>query len=152
MRATRPNLAVSRTRRLLVSQWRAPALRAVTFNVRLRPPRHGVDALYPSGYHALVYQLRRTDVFDDWLLDLRDVRAKARILARLESARLGNLGDVRSVGDGVSEMRVDVGAGYRAYFTRRQRVVIILLCGGDKSGQARDIARAKQMVQEIERG
>jgi len=75
------------------------------------------------------------------------VRAKARILARL-----GNLGDVRSVGDGVSEMRVDVGAGYRAYFTRRQRVVIILLCGGDKSGQARDIARAKQMVQEIERG
>jgi putative addiction module killer protein len=92
-----------------------------------------------------VYQLRRTDVFDDWLLDLRDVRAKARILARL-----GNLGDVRSVGDGVSEMRVDVGAGYRAYFTWRQRVVIILLCGGDKSSQARDIARAKQMVHEIE--
>ena len=57
-----------------------------------------------------MYQLRRTDVFDDWLLDLRDVRAKARILARLESARLENLGDVRSVGDGVSEMRVDVGA------------------------------------------
>lgn len=97
-----------------------------------------------------MYQLRRTDVFDDWLLDLRDVRAKARILARLESARLGNLGDVRSVGDGVSEIRVDVGAGYRVYFTRRQRVVIILLCGGDKSGQARDIARTKQMVQEIE--
>jgi putative addiction module killer protein len=97
-----------------------------------------------------VYQLRRTDVFDDWLLDLRDVRAKARILARLESARLGNLGDVRSVGDRVSEIRIDVGAGYRVYFTRRQRVVIILLCGGDKSSQVRDIARAKQMVQEIE--
>ena len=106
--------------------------------------------MYPRGYNALVYQLRRTDVFDDWLLDLRDVRAKARILARLESARLGNLGDVRSVGDGVSEMRVDVGAGYRVYFTRRQRVVIILLCGGDKSSQTRDIARAKQMVHEIE--
>ena len=106
--------------------------------------------MYPRGYNALVYQLRRTDVFDDWLLDLRDVRAKARILARLESARLGNLGDVRSVGDGVSEMRIDVGAGYRVYFTRRQRVVIILLCGGDKSSQARDIARAKQMVHEIE--
>ena len=97
-----------------------------------------------------MYQLQRTDVFDDWLLDLRDVRAKARILARLESARLGNLGDVRSVSDGVSEMRVNVGAGYRVYFTRRQRVVIILLCGGDKSSQARDIARAKQMVDEIE--
>ena len=57
---------------------------------------------------------------------------------------------MRSVGDGVSEMRVDVGAGYRVYFTRRQRVVIILLCGGDTSSQARDIARAKQMVPEIE--
>jgi putative addiction module killer protein len=97
-----------------------------------------------------VYQLQRTDVFDDWLLDLRDIRAKARILARLESARVGNLGDVRSVGNGVSEMRVDVGAGYRVYFTRRQQVVIILLCGGDKSSQARDIARAKQMVHKIE--
>jgi putative addiction module killer protein len=97
-----------------------------------------------------VYQLQRTDVFDNWLLGLRDMRAKARILARLESARLGNLGDARSVGDGVSEMRVDVGAGYRVYFTRHQRVVLILLCGGDKSTQARDIARAKLMVRAID--
>jgi putative addiction module killer protein len=97
-----------------------------------------------------VYQLRRTDIFDDWLSRLRDVRAKARILARLESSRLGNLGDVRSVGDGVSEMRVDVGAGYRVYFTRRQRIILIMLCGGDKSSQTRDIARAKQMAHEIE--
>jgi putative addiction module killer protein len=74
----------------------------------------------------------------------------ARILARLESARLGNLGDIRSVGDGASELRIDVGAGYRVYFTRRQRVVIILLCGGDKSTQSRDIARAKLMVQQID--
>ena len=97
-----------------------------------------------------MYQLQRTDVFDNWLLGLRDMRAKARILARLESARLGNLGDARSVGDGVSEMRVDVGTGYRVYFTRRQRVVLILLCGGDKSTQARDIARAKLMVRAID--
>jgi putative addiction module killer protein len=97
-----------------------------------------------------VYQLRQTDVFDKWLLELRDVRAKARVLARLESARLGNLGDVQSVGGGVSEMRVDVGAGYRVYFTRRQRVVLILLCGGDKSSQAKDIFRAKRMAQAIE--
>ena len=68
---------------------------------------------------------------------------------RLESARLGNLGDVRSVGEGVSEMRVDVGAGYRVYFTRRQRVVLILLCGGDKSSQAKDIARAKRIARDI---
>lgn len=97
-----------------------------------------------------MYQLQRTDVSDEWLLGMRDMRAKARILVRLESARLGNLGDVRSVGGGISEMRVDVGAGYRMYFTRRQRIVLILLCGGDKSTQARDIARAKRMAHEIE--
>jgi putative addiction module killer protein len=97
-----------------------------------------------------VLQLKQTEVFGKWLSDLRDIRAKARILARLESARLGNLGDVRSVGDGVSELRIDVGAGYRVYFTRRQRVVIILLCGGDKSTQSKDIARAKLMVKQID--
>jgi putative addiction module killer protein len=97
-----------------------------------------------------VPQLKQTEVFGKWLSDLRDIRAKARILARLESARLGNLGDIRFVGDGVSELRIDVGAGYRVYFTRRQRVVIILLCGGDKSTQSKDIARAKLMVQQID--
>jgi putative addiction module killer protein len=97
-----------------------------------------------------VYQIQQTDVFAKWLSGLRDVRAKARILARLDSARLGNMGDVVSVGGGVSEIRVDVGAGYRVYFTRRQRVVIILLCGGDKSTQAKDIARAKLIAKEIE--
>ena len=97
-----------------------------------------------------MYQLRQTGVFDKWLVELRDVRAKARILARLESVRLGNLGDARSVGGGVSEMRVDVGAGYRVYFTRRQRVVLVLLCGGDKSSQAKDIARARRLAQAIE--
>ena len=80
------------------------------------------------------------------------MRAKARVLARLDSARLGNLGDVRSVGGGVSEMRVDVGAGYRVYFTRRERVLIVLLCGGDKATRIKDIARAKRMVHAIERG
>ena len=95
-------------------------------------------------------QLKQTEIFGKWLSDLRDIRAKARILARLESARLGNLGDARSVGDGVSELRIDVGAGYRVYFTRRQRVVIILLCGGDKSTQSKDIARAKLMVKQID--
>jgi putative addiction module killer protein len=97
-----------------------------------------------------VFQLQQTEHFAKWLLNLRDVRAKARILARLDSVRLGNLGDVRSVGDGVSEMRIDIGAGYRVYFTRRHRIVVILLCGGDKSTQGKDIARAKLMAQEIE--
>jgi putative addiction module killer protein len=97
-----------------------------------------------------VFQLQQTEHFAKWLLNRRDVRAKARILARFDSVRLGNLGDVRSVSDGVSEMRIDIGAGYRVYFTRRQRIVLILLCGGDKSNQAKDIARAKLMVREIE--
>ena len=97
-----------------------------------------------------MYQIQQTDTFITWLSGLRDMRAKARIVARLETVRLGNLGDTRSVGDRVSEMRVDVGSGYRVYFTRRQRIVIVLLCGGDKSTQSRDIARAKQIARAIE--
>jgi putative addiction module killer protein len=83
-------------------------------------------------------------------LSLQDARAKARILARLDSTRLRNLGDTRSVGGGVSEMRIDVGGGYRVYFIRRRRIVIILLCGGDKSTQAKDIVRAKLLADAIE--
>jgi len=97
-----------------------------------------------------VFQIRQTEVFAKWLVSLRDVRAKARVLARLDSVRLGNMGDAKSVGGGVSEMRIDVGARYRVYFTRRQRVIIILLCGGDKSTQSKDVANAKRIVQEIE--
>ncbi|MEO8508483.1 MAG: type II toxin-antitoxin system RelE/ParE family toxin [Betaproteobacteria bacterium] len=81
---------------------------------------------------------------------LRDIRAKARILARLDSVHFGNMSDAKSLGDGVSEMRIDVGAGYRVYFTRHQRVIVILLCGGDKSTQIKDVAHAKLMVQDIE--
>lgn len=97
-----------------------------------------------------MYQIRQTDAFARWLVALRDVRAKARILARLDSTRLGNLGDARSIRGGVSEMRIDVGAGYRVYFTRRQRIVVILLCGGDKSTQTKDIARAQLLAEAIE--
>lgn len=97
-----------------------------------------------------MFQIQQTEAFARWLANLRDIRAKARILARLDSVRLGNLGDAKSVGGGVSEMRIDVGAGYRVYFTRRQRVIVILLCGGDKSTQTKDIANAKLIVREIE--
>ena len=77
---------------------------------------------------------------------MRDQRAKWRIAIRIKRAQLGNLGDVRSVGGGIYEMRIDTGAGYRVYFTRRERIIILLLCGGDKSNQARDIARARNIV------
>jgi putative addiction module killer protein len=97
-----------------------------------------------------LFEIQQTDSFAKWLVNLRDVRAKARILARLDSVRLGILGDTKSIGGGVSEMRVDVGGGYRVYFTRRHRTVVILLVGGGKGSQARDIARARLMARAIE--
>src|SRR5437763_10633508 len=97
-----------------------------------------------------VFQIQQTEVFSKWLFSLRDPRAKARIVARLEAAHLGNLGDSKAVGSGVSEMRVDVGAGYRVYFVRRNTTVILLLCGGDKATQQKDIYRAKAMARKLE--
>jgi putative addiction module killer protein len=98
-----------------------------------------------------VYHLRQTDAFAKWLGGLRDAKAKARILARLEAARLGNLGDTRALGGGVREMRVHVGPGYRVYFAER-RGTVLLLCGGDKSSQTRDIERARLTLAELDRG
>ena len=98
-----------------------------------------------------MYHLRQTDAFAKWLVGLRDAKAKARILARLESARLGNLGDTRTLGGGVREMRVHVGPGYRVYFAQR-RGTALLLCGGDKSSQPRDIKRPKLMLAELDKG
>jgi putative addiction module killer protein len=97
-----------------------------------------------------VYQLQQTDVFERWLAGLDDRKAKARILARLDAARLGNLGDCKAIGGALRELRVHTGPGYRLYFTQRQNVVILLLCGGSKSTQARDIERAKRLLKDIE--
>jgi putative addiction module killer protein len=83
------------------------------------------------------------------LRELRDARAVARIAVRIDRMALGNPGDVKAVGEGVSEMRIDHGPGYRLYFVRRGTEVIVLLCGGDKSTQDRDIAAAKALVREV---
>ncbi len=91
--------------------------------------------------------LLKTAEFDAWLSGLKDMMAKVRIVARIRNAEAGNFGDSKSVGDGVSEMRIDVGAGYRVYFTRRGEVVYLLLLGGDKSTQDADIKKAKKMAQ-----
>ncbi len=91
----------------------------------------------------------RSDVFDGWLSGLKDERGKARIAARIVSAEHGNWGDCGPVGDGVSEMRIDFGPGYRVYFTRRSRFVYLLLLGGDKKSQRRDIERARRMARGI---
>lgn len=94
-------------------------------------------------------EVRRTTVFDEWLRTLKDRRARAAILSRLDRLAFGLFGDIEPVGAGVSELRVHYGPGYRVYLTQRGPVVVVLLCGGDKSGQARDIKRAKKMAREI---
>ena len=94
--------------------------------------------------------VRQTRRFAAWLAGLRDERAKARILKLLDRAMAGNLGDVRPIGNGVSEMRVFYGPGYRLYFTQRGSDLIVLLCGGDKSTQAADIGHAKALARELE--
>jgi putative addiction module killer protein len=96
------------------------------------------------------FEVRRTDVFIDWLSELRDAQARARIAKRINRLADGNFGDAKSVGDGVSELRFAFGPGYRVYYTRRGAVVVILLCGGDKDTQERDIERAKVMALEID--
>lgn len=96
-----------------------------------------------------MFTTRRTDTFQAWFDALADRRAQARIAARIVRVEAGLRGDVKSVGDGVSELRVDVGPGYRVYFTTRDRTVIILLCGGDKGSQRRDIAAAKELARQV---
>jgi putative addiction module killer protein len=91
----------------------------------------------------------RSSVFDRWLASLRDQKGKARILARLTSATFGNFGDCRPVGEGVSEMRIHAGPGYRIYFVRTEATVYVLLAGGDKASQAKDIDRALRMAREL---
>lgn len=94
-----------------------------------------------------VYQ---TDDFSRWFEKLKDRKAKARIQARIDRIELGNFGDVEPVGEGVSELRLFYGPGYRLYFTKRSSVVVILLTGGSKSSQAKDIKKAKELAKQLE--
>lgn len=94
------------------------------------------------------YSVRQTEEFAAWLKGLRNAQAQAAIVRRLDRAAHGNLGDVRSLREGLSEMRVDMSQGYRLYFVTRSRWSIVLVCGGDKKTQQADIKRALQLVQE----
>lgn len=105
--------------------------------------------MYPSGYNFSMIEVQTTEAFSDWLVGLRDRTAAAIIAARILRVQKGLLGDVKTVGDGVSELRVDHGPGYRVYFTKRGAQLIILLCGGDKSSQSRDIKMAKAMASQL---
>ncbi|MFZ4383165.1 MAG: type II toxin-antitoxin system RelE/ParE family toxin [Sandarakinorhabdus sp.] len=95
-------------------------------------------------------EVRQTEAFVQWLADLKDGVARKAIGRRLARIELGLMGDWKPVGEGVSELRFDLGPGYRVYFTQRGQVLVILLCGGDKGSQARDIARARAMLAELE--
>jgi len=99
-----------------------------------------------------MFEIRQTAVFEAWIDGLKDMRAVARIEVRLRRLSLGHLGDAKFLGDGVSEMRIDYGPGYRLYFTRRGERIVILLCGGDKKRQSDDIGRAKQLAKEADDG
>jgi putative addiction module killer protein len=97
-----------------------------------------------------MFIVRQTLEFQDWLDALKDIKAQLRIAARLRQAEAGNLGDWKPVGDELSEMRVAFGPGYRLYFTRRQNILIVMLAGGDKSTQSRDIKRAQKLLKQLE--
>lgn len=92
-------------------------------------------------------EIRKTPAFAAWLDGLRDLRGRARVQARIERLAAGHAGDAKPVGEGVSELRIDTGPGYRVYFTRRGREVVILLAGGDKSTQSKDIRTAQKLAQ-----
>jgi putative addiction module killer protein len=94
-------------------------------------------------------EIRKTEIFAKWLDGLLDLRGRARIQARIERLAMGNSGDVKPVGKGVSEMRIDYGPGYRVYYTRRGQGLIILLAGGDKSTQAGDIKTALRLARNL---
>ena len=96
-----------------------------------------------------MFQIRKTDIYAAWIDDLRDLAGRARILARVERLAAGIAGDVKSVGTGVSELRVDVGPGYRVYFTRQGREIVLLLAGGDKSTQTADIKTALRLASNL---
>lgn len=113
------------------------------------------DALTPSvvspvfdNYSLQMIELIRSATFDRWLSGLRDRRAVARIAARLDRLAMGHPGDAEPVGHGVSELRINYGPGYRVYYLQRGPVLVILLCGGDKSSQGRDIQQAKALAAE----
>lgn len=90
-------------------------------------------------------EIRKTETYAQWIDSLRDLRARARIQVRIERLSAGNPGDVKAVGEGVSELRIDYGPGYRVYFTKRGREVVILLAGGDKTTQSADIKTALRL-------
>ena len=95
-------------------------------------------------------EVRKTEIFTKWFDGLKDRRARARIQARVDRVEMGHFGDVAPVGDGISELRIFYGPGYRVYFVQKGKVVVVLLSGGDKSSQKSDIVKAKRIARQLE--
>ena len=96
-----------------------------------------------------MFKVRKTELYAQWLDKLRDIRARARVQVRVERLAAGNAGDARPVGEGVSELRIDYGPGYRVYFTIREHDIVILLVGGDKSTQSTDVKTALRLARNL---
>ena len=115
----------------------------------MRRPHLQLDTNVSHGIHLLMIQIQQTDTYAKWFTGLKDRISRARIDIRIRRLSLGNAGDVKSVGDGISELRVDHGPGYRVYFVQRGDVLIVLLAGGDKSTQKKDILKAKALAKDL---
>jgi len=110
-----------------------------------------LDIMYLIGYHVFIVKIKQTEAYEEWFNSLSDGRAKARIDVRIRRMSLGNPGETRSVGEGVMELKIDYGPGYRVYYLSKGKTVVILLAGGDKKTQNKDIARAKALAKEIQK-
>lgn len=105
--------------------------------------------MYPHGYTARMLEIRKTETYLQWIDALQDVKGRARILVRIERLAAGNPGDVKPVGEGVSELRLDFGPGYRVYYKKKGKEIVILLAGGDKASQEKDIEKAKELARNL---
>ena len=104
----------------------------------------------PFRIHFVMYKIKETVYFSKWLQKLKDIQGKVSILRRIKRVKEGNFGDYKSLGDNIYELRITVGAGYRVYYTQKGDEIIILLLGGDKSTQTKDIAKAKKLAKEYQ--
>ncbi len=105
--------------------------------------------MYPSGYIKIMIKIRKTEIYAKWLDNLKDVRGRVRIMVRVERLASGNPGDVKPVGKGVFELRINYGPGYRVYYKKQGQKIIILLAGGNKSTQTRDIKTALNLARNL---
>ena len=112
--------------------------------------KNGLDNMYPARYNNGGIIVKETTIFTKWMIKLKDKVAQSIINVRIRRLSLGNKGDSEPVGDGISELRIDYGPGYRIYYKQIKNRIVILLCGGDKSTQSRDIEKAKQIASNLE--